>query len=166
MNQDSPTNSPSTPLRPHKLQKLHVLSPTHNFFYQQPFGEGSSNNNQSPGQDSPLPTQDLHNQYQEDMSPENNNNSDPFYYYQDEDVQESIDQCKNSILGKILSEKPIPTQVLHNTLSGIWCNPKGFKVTELEGKLLQIKMDNEVDLQRILKGSPWIIRNCWLLLHG
>lgn len=27
-------------------------------------------------------------------------------------------------------------------------------------------MDKEADIQRILKGSPWIIRNCWLVIHN
>jgi len=36
----------------------------------------------------------------------------------------------------------------------------------MEGKLYQIKVDKEEDYQRILKGSPWVIRNCWLILYG
>lgn len=71
-----------------------------------------------------------------------------------------------SILGKILAEKPISTQILHSTLFGIWCKPQGFQLNEIEGKLIQIKMDKEEDIQRILKGSLWIIRNCWFVLHG
>jgi len=44
-------------------------------------------------------------------------------------------------------------------LARIWCNPQGFKISELEGRLIQIKMDKEEDTHRVLKGSPWIIRN-------
>jgi len=51
-------------------------------------------------------------------------------------------------------------------LAEIWCNYAGLKINELEGKIYQIKVNKEEDYQRILKGSPWIIRNCWLILHG
>jgi hypothetical protein len=54
-------------------------------------------------------------------------NPDPFFYYQDDHIQDNINTCKNCILGKILAEKPISTQVLYNTLNGIWCNPLGLK---------------------------------------
>jgi hypothetical protein len=72
-------------------------------------------------------------------------------------VEDNISQCKNILIGKILSDKPISIQVLYNTLSGIWCNPPGFKINKLEGKLYQIKFDKEEDLLRSLKGSPWVI---------
>ena len=51
-------------------------------------------------------------------------------------------------------------------MAGIWCKPNGLKINEMEGKLYQIKVDKEEDYQRILKGSPWVIRNCWLILYG
>jgi len=102
----------------------------------------------------------------QDNNAQEEESSEPFFYYQDVHVQDSLNQCKNSIIGKILSEKPISNQVLHNSLSGIWCNPLGFKISEIEGRLLQFKMDRDEDVQRILKGSPWVIRNCWLILHG
>jgi len=42
---------------------------------------------------------------------------------------------------------------------GIWCNPGGFKITELENNLYQFSFEKECDISRILKGEPWIIRN-------
>ena len=102
--------------------------------------------------------------YQQEEALEEND-TEPFFFYQYEHVQDSINQCKNNILGKILSDKPISTQTLRNTLFGIWYKPQGFQLSEIEGKLLQIKMDKEEDIQRIIKGSPWIIRNCWLVVH-
>jgi hypothetical protein len=47
------------------------------------------------------------------------------------------------MIGKIISAKPISSQIKHNSLLGIWCNPQGFKISELEGKLYQIKMEKE-----------------------
>lgn len=80
-------------------------------------------------------------------------------------MQDSIKNCQSSLIEKILSDKPLPAQVLYNTLAGIWCKPTGLKISELEGKILQIKMDKEEDAHRILKDIPWILRNCWFILH-
>lgn len=85
--------------------------------------------------------------------------------YEEDAIGEGIKQCQNSILGKILSPKQIPKQVLHSSLMGIWCSPAGFKITELENNLYQFSFEKEKDITRIFKGEPWIIRNVWLKLH-
>ena len=95
-----------------------------------------------------------------------NSQEEPFCYYQESYVQESIKTCQNSMIGKFLSNKVIPFQQLQSTLLGIWGNPIGFKLTELEDKYYQIVMEKEEDIQRVLKGSPWIIRNIWLMVHA
>lgn len=154
--------------RPLKLQKLQVPTSPHFEFgstSHNNFDEGTSRGHQRPNQESPEPAQN-HDSQQQDYNTTEDTSTDPFCYYQDSHVQDSIDQCNHSVIGKILADKPISNQVLFNSLSGIWCNPVGLKISELEGKLLQIKMDKEDDIQRILKGNPWIMRNCWLLLHS
>jgi hypothetical protein len=85
--------------------------------------------------------------------------------YKGTHIQEGVNHCKNSLIGKILSEKPILKPILLNTLLGIWGNPKGLKITETEGGLFHITMDSDTDLQRAVKGNPWIIRNSWFLVH-
>jgi hypothetical protein len=119
--------------RPYKIQKIQIPSSNQiglftNYQPHQPHGEGSSeyHHQQFPSQEELAPAQD---QQEEDTN-------DPFFYYEDTHVQDSINQCSHSVLGKILAEKSIPTQVLFNSLAGIWCNPTGFKITELEGKIL------------------------------
>lgn len=159
------TKSPnsSTKVRPYKIQKLQI--PPSNQIglftdYQppQPYGEGTSNHHQSyhTTQQKPADSQEpnYHNKYHEEYihteeqheDPDEEDN-DPFFYYQDDHVQESIDLCNNSVLGKILADKHIPSQVLFNSLAGIWGNPAGFKINELENKILQFKMDKEEDTQ-------------------
>jgi len=39
--------------------------------------------------------------------------------YEKEVVGEGLKQCKNNILGKLLTTKQIPKQVLHSSLMGI-----------------------------------------------
>lgn len=155
--------------RPFKIQKVHIPPPQKigvftSYQHNQDSGEGTSANHQFSEQEQKLP--ELAENTKNNEEHLEDKETDPFFFYQDSHVQDSINHCKNSILGKILAEKPISTQILHSTLSGIWCNPQGFQLSEIEGKVLQIRMDKEEDIQRILKGSPWIIRNCWLVLHG
>ncbi|KAJ1394120.1 Zinc finger, CCHC-type [Sesbania bispinosa] len=79
-----------------------------------------------------------------------------FVIYEDEDVEEGIDSCSKSLIGRILTLKPIHINSLHNALAGIWCNPKGFRVEELTPRIFQFFFDDMDDLNRILNGSPWV----------
>ncbi|MCI02362.1 DUF4283 domain protein, partial [Trifolium medium] len=47
--------------------------------------------------------------------------------------------------GKFLSDKPIHKMSIQTALNGMWCNPEGLKVTEMEGNLYQIVVDSEED---------------------
>jgi hypothetical protein len=86
-----------------------------------------------------------------------NSTEDPFCWYQEDHVQEGIQNCKKSLIGKFLTEKIITKQVVHNTLLGIWGNPKGFQITEVEGGFYHISMENERDILRALKGNSWTV---------
>jgi hypothetical protein len=44
---------------------------------------------------------------------------DPFCMYKEEHIQEGVNLCKNSLIGKILSNKPILKSILQNSLQGI-----------------------------------------------
>jgi hypothetical protein len=159
-------SSPSPSIaRPFKIQKLQIGSASSEFrpvFHQYDEPRPSHSRHQSPQENQePVQNQEFH----QSENGIDDSTSDPFFYYQDSHVQDSIQQCNNSLIGKILFEKPISTQIFYNTLNGIWCNPLGLKINELEGKLYQIQLEKEDDMQRILKGNPWTIRNCWLIVH-
>jgi hypothetical protein len=85
----------------------------------------------------------------------------PFCWYKEDHVQEGIQLCQQSLIGKILSEKFVPKQIIYNSLMGIWGNPKGFHITEVEGGFYHITMDLESDIKKAVKGNPWTIRNVW-----
>ncbi|KAJ1377069.1 Zinc finger, CCHC-type [Sesbania bispinosa] len=85
--------------------------------------------------------------------------------YDDEDVSEGIKSCNRSLVGKILTQKPIHLNSLHNALSGMWCNPRGLRVEEVAPKTFQFFFEEEGDAIRILKGSPWLFRNSWKLMY-
>jgi hypothetical protein len=86
--------------------------------------------------------------------------------YKEEHVAEGITTCNNTLIGKILSNKSILKPVLFSTLQGIWGNPKGLVITEIEGGFFHISMDIDKDIQRALKGNPWMIRNSWFLVQS
>ncbi|KAK2451970.1 zinc knuckle (CCHC-type) family protein [Trifolium repens] len=140
-----------------------------------PYSPSNLQNEEGYGQDSP---QNQQNQQEFTQDPQrksetNNQNSstltgaskDPFCMYKEEHVAEGISTCNNTLIGKILSSKTILKPVLHNTLQGIWGDPKGLAITEIEGGFFHISMDNEKDIQRALKGNPWMVRNCWFLVQ-
>jgi len=102
---------------------------------------------------------------QENMQDNTEDMEDLFFMYQRTHVQEGVNQCQNSI-GKILAEMQIPKQVLNSTLMGIRCSPMGFKITELGNNLYQFSMEKVADVNRIIKGEPWTIRNVWLKVYA
>ncbi|KAJ1431787.1 Zinc knuckle CX2CX4HX4C [Sesbania bispinosa] len=108
--------------------------------------------------------------YQEECSQSGNNNTNeeedpPIILFDDEDIDTGVNSCSRSLVGKIITDKPIHTNSLHNALSGIWCHPKGFRVEEISTKIFQFFFDNEQESNRILRGSPWLFRNSWLVLQ-
>jgi hypothetical protein len=77
----------------------------------------------------PRGNQDSNYQYNSSMEDQ----EDPFCMYKEEHIQEGVNLCKNSLIGKILSNKPIFKSILQNSLQGIWGNPAGFTINEIEG---------------------------------
>ncbi|KAJ1418357.1 Zinc knuckle CX2CX4HX4C [Sesbania bispinosa] len=82
-----------------------------------------------------------------------------------EDIQEGVQDCKNSVIGRLLTEKSVHVNSLSNALNSIWNAPKGFKVINMGEKLFQIFFEHEKEADRVVKGSPWVFRNSWLVLH-
>ncbi|KAJ1384027.1 Zinc finger, CCHC-type [Sesbania bispinosa] len=95
---------------------------------------------------------------------ENLNSSPNFVIYDEEDVVEGIDHCSKSLIGQIFTHKPIHLNSMQNALGGIWCNPLGFRMEEIFPKTFQFFFDSEKDTDRILKSSPWLFCNSWLIL--
>ncbi|KAJ1397625.1 Zinc knuckle CX2CX4HX4C [Sesbania bispinosa] len=92
------------------------------------------------------------------MSHTHNNNDNSvvppsFIIYDDEDVHDGVELCSKSLLGQLITQKPIHLNSVRNALEGIWCNPKGFHMEEIAPKTFQFFFDSEDDTSRILKGS-------------
>ncbi|KAJ1375649.1 Zinc finger, CCHC-type [Sesbania bispinosa] len=99
-----------------------------------------------------------------DNRQQENNTSNPpsFIIYDEEDVVEGVELCSKSLIGKIITQKPIHLNSVQSALEGIWCNPVGFRMEEIFPKTFQFFFGSEEDTTRVLGGSPWLFRNSWL----
>jgi hypothetical protein len=140
------TSNSSTPQRPRITIPVHVFA----------------EEDQSPPHQQP-PTQDYHSL--NGASPQTASKKPPgFFVYPERIIKEGVSACKKSILGKIITNKPIHISSIQMGLESIWGSPSGLKIQKAEGKILQIFMDEPMDQERILLGNPWIFRNSWLIV--
>jgi hypothetical protein len=86
------------------------------------------------------------------------------YLYLESVINEGIQACNISIIGKIITDKPIHVNSIQNGLENIWGAPAGLKIQELGGKILQFFLTDPADRDKILLGNPWIFRNSWLIV--
>jgi hypothetical protein len=77
-----------------------------------------------------------------------------FFVYPERIVKEGVSACKKSILGKIITNKPIHVSSIQMGLDNIWGAPQGLKIQEVEGKILHMFMEDPFDQERILLGNP------------
>ncbi|MCI04014.1 DUF4283 domain protein, partial [Trifolium medium] len=86
------------------------------------------------------------------------------FLYSENIINEGVNVCNRSIIGKFITDKPIYVSSIQNGLENIWGSPSGLKIQVLEGKVLQFYMNDSADQDRILQGNPWIFRNAWLIV--
>jgi hypothetical protein len=89
-----------------------------------------------------------------------------FFVYLEHTVNDGVSACKKSIIGKIITEKPIHVSSIQHGLENIWGSPQGLKIQELNSGILQFFMNRVIDQERILLGNPWIFRNSWLIVKA
>jgi hypothetical protein len=111
------------------------------------------------------PSPSLHNSQNDPDLHQRPRRSPGFFVYPEKVVNEGVAECKRSLLGKIITDKPIHVNSIQMGLENIWGTPQGLKIQELEGKILQFFMDKTIDQERILLGNPWIFRNSWLIVQ-
>ncbi|KAH7863457.1 hypothetical protein Vadar_017734 [Vaccinium darrowii] len=82
-----------------------------------------------------------------------------------DDVKFSEEECRSSLFGKIISQKPVNFSGLRTTMGLVWGNPKNFRVIEVGKGIYQFILPSEVDVIRILNGKPWFFNNHFLILE-
>ncbi|KAH7850302.1 hypothetical protein Vadar_030700 [Vaccinium darrowii] len=81
------------------------------------------------------------------------------------DFKASKQDCLLSAIGKIITQKGINLSGLKAAMEAIWGYPRGFKVMEVGGGIYQFVFGCEMDLLRVLSGSPWIYNNQLIVLQ-
>jgi hypothetical protein len=89
-----------------------------------------------------------------------------FFVYPEKIINNGVNACQRSVLGKIITEKSIHLNSIQNGLESIWGSPSGLRIQEIEEGILQFFMDRKYDQERILLGSPWVFRNSWLIVKA
>ena len=79
------------------------------------------------------------------------------------DVQEGVEECKISCIGKIFSAKEIPLKYLRMTMTKAW-KTEEIKVVRLQAKKFQIFFKKEEDVARIVQMGPWYLDNSLIFL--
>ncbi|KAH7835506.1 hypothetical protein Vadar_026778 [Vaccinium darrowii] len=82
-----------------------------------------------------------------------------------DDIKASEEECRTSLFGKIISQKPVNLGGLKTTMGLVWGNPKNFRVIEIGKGIYQFIFPTETDTIRILNGKPWFFNNHFLILE-
>ena len=78
--------------------------------------------------------------------------------------KEEIESCSKSLIRKFLTCKPFNKQAAQSTLKRVWGLKNKVQVVEVGANLFQFKFQTEFDMERVLKGGPWMFDNHVLLL--
>ncbi|KAH7841882.1 hypothetical protein Vadar_002910 [Vaccinium darrowii] len=82
-----------------------------------------------------------------------------------DDVVESVAECRSSLFGKVISQKPANLVGLKNTMEKVWGNPKKFRVLAVGDGIFQFVFPSELAATRVLRGKPWFFNNHFLILE-
>ncbi|XP_027158439.1 uncharacterized protein LOC113760064 [Coffea eugenioides] len=83
-----------------------------------------------------------------------------------EEIGGGIQECKISLIEKIMGEKASNYTGVKNFVTTAWGYPKQLRVVELGLNMFQFILPFESDRERILHGGPWILDNQMLVLNN
>lgn len=69
------------------------------------------------------------------------------------------------LVGRCLTHSVVHFPSLRNTLADLWHPIRGICISDLGEKWFLFQFFHEVDIQRVLMGTPWFFNNHLLLLH-
>ncbi|XP_016177641.1 uncharacterized protein LOC107619924 [Arachis ipaensis] len=76
-----------------------------------------------------------------------------------EDVSEGIQACTRSLSGRMFSDRIFSVGTMEGALYATWNKPEGFRVVEKSRNQFQFFFENDSDVTRIERGSPWLFKN-------
>ncbi|KAH1106132.1 hypothetical protein J1N35_009900 [Gossypium stocksii] len=77
-------------------------------------------------------------------------------------VDTSFQLC---LVGRCLTDSVVHFPSLRNTLADLWHNIRGICISDLGEKRILFQFFHEVDILRVLAGTPWFFNNYLLVLH-
>nr|XP_025637040.1 uncharacterized protein LOC112732509 [Arachis hypogaea]XP_025661929.1 uncharacterized protein LOC112757588 [Arachis hypogaea] len=89
--------------------------------------------------------------------------SDNEVLIEEEDIRKGKEACAKSLIGRVFADKKFSVGTMENAFRSIWSRPEGFRVSDRGGNKFQFFFDNDKDLMRIEKGSPWLFKD--YILH-
>nr|XP_027120633.1 uncharacterized protein LOC113737637 [Coffea arabica] len=95
-----------------------------------------------------------------DLNPEEEEGVDMSF----EDIQQSVEECQLSLMGKVIGEKVTNFTGIKNFTAHVWGYPKNLKVTELKANLFWFHFESEQEMEKALYGGPWVIDNQLLVI--
>ncbi|KAA3477769.1 nucleolin-like [Gossypium australe] len=84
-------------------------------------------------------------------------------FIEDAAVVERFYQC--CLVGRCLTDSVFPFPSLRNTMADIWHPLGGIYITDVGDKKYLFQFFHEVDVQRVLAGTPWFFNNHLLILQ-
>ncbi|XP_027182378.1 uncharacterized protein LOC113780799 [Coffea eugenioides] len=80
------------------------------------------------------------------------------------DVVHGVAECKLSIIGKVIGEKFANISGIKSFANNMWPFARKLKVVEIGVNLFQFIFINSQDMERVMRGRPWIYDNLPLVV--
>ncbi|XP_027177973.1 uncharacterized protein LOC113777128 [Coffea eugenioides] len=81
-----------------------------------------------------------------------------------DDVLAGIEECKLTLVGRIMGEKVANLTGVKNYTSHVWGYPRNLQVSELRPNVFQFNFAEEKDKEKALNRRPWVIDNQLLVV--
>ncbi|MBA0700508.1 hypothetical protein Goari_027454 [Gossypium aridum] len=69
------------------------------------------------------------------------------------------------LVGRCLTDSIVHFPLLRNTMADLWHPIRGICISDLGERHFLFQFFHEVDIRRVLAGTPWFFNNHLLLLH-
>lgn len=84
----------------------------------------------------------------------------------EEDVHLGTISLKDSLVGKLLCDKPYNKKALKSVMGNLWKTRGGLEISELENDVLRFKFESSADKVRINETGPWLFDKNLLVLFN
>ncbi|XP_062089189.1 uncharacterized protein LOC133795749 [Humulus lupulus] len=76
-----------------------------------------------------------------------------------------VDDARWCLVGKTVGDRAVDFESLRNVLAALWRPVKGMYVKELETNRYLFQFFHEIDISRVLEGTPWTFNRAPLILE-